>query len=94
MLFRALHRVGIPSDVFYVASLRSIGASVVAWAVRNEKSAANAERLGIFIGLWAPTFMLLGHGLQELETKQGMGLPKLESAVDDGRGRMEATVTR
>jgi hypothetical protein len=40
--------------------------------------------------------MLLGHGLQELETKQGMGLPELEgaarapeSAVDDARGRVE-----
>ena len=97
MLFRALHRVGIPSYVFYLASLGSIGASVIAWAVRNEKNVANAERLGIFIGLWAPTFMLLGHGLQELETKKGMGLPELEgaagateSAVDDTRGRMEA----
>lgn len=86
MIFRAMHRIGIPSDVFYAASLGSIGASIIAWAVRNEKNVANAERLGIFIGLWAPTFMLIGHGLQEIEVKQGMGLTGLESATREAEG--------
>ncbi len=67
MIFRFLHKAGVPSDAFYAASLGSIGASLLAWAIRNEKHVANAQRRGIFIGLWAPTFMLIGHGLHELE---------------------------
>jgi hypothetical protein len=81
MLFRALHRMGVPSDLFYMASLGSIGASVVAWSSRRGRNAANAERLGIFIGLWAPTFMLIGQGLQQLEVKHGLGSPTLEMAA-------------
>ena len=71
MIFRFLHKAGLPSDVFYMASLGSIGGSILAWSIRNEKDVANAERLGIFIGLWAPTFMLIGHGLHELEVNDG-----------------------
>jgi hypothetical protein len=99
MLFRVLHRVGVPSDLFYFASLASILASVVTWRVRSEKSSANAERLGIFVGLWAPTFMLIGHGIQELEVRHGLGSPGLEAAtrnVTDAAGevgrRAEAAV--
>jgi hypothetical protein len=71
MLFRMLDRIGAPSDLFYLASLGSIAASIVAWSVRNEKNAANAERLGIFIGLWAPTFMLIGHGIRQVAIERG-----------------------
>lgn len=71
MIFRFLHKAGLPSDVFYMGALGSIGASILAWSIRNEKNVANAERLGIFIGLWAPTFMLVGHGLHELEVNDG-----------------------
>ena len=94
MLFRTLQRIGVPSDVFYLASLGSIVASVIAWSVRNEKNTANAERLGIFVGLWAPTFMLIGHGIQEIEVHRGVESPALEAAtqsvgdaVDDVRAR-------
>lgn len=67
MITKWLHRLGIPSDAAYVAALASIAGSIVAWAWRNEKDAANAERLGIFIGLWAPTFMLIGNSLKSEE---------------------------
>jgi hypothetical protein len=99
MVFRALHRIGVPSDLFYLASLGSIAASVLAWRVRNERSSANAERLGIFVGLWAPTFMLIGHGIQEYEVQHGPASPALQTAartVDeaagDARRRAEAAV--
>lgn len=81
MLFRALHRMGVPSDIFYVASLASIGASVAAWSNRRGRNSANAERLGIFFGLWVPTLMLIGQGLQQLEVKHGLGSPALETAA-------------
>jgi hypothetical protein len=67
MIIKWLHRLGIPSDAAYVAALGSIAGSIVAWAWRNEDDASNAERLGIFIGLWAPTFMLIGNALKTEE---------------------------
>jgi len=67
MITRWLHRIGVPSDAAYLAALGSIGGSILAWAWRNEKNTPNAERLGIFIGLWAPTFMLIGNALKTEE---------------------------
>jgi hypothetical protein len=67
MITKWLHRFGIPSDAAYVAALASIAGSILAWAWRNEEDAPNAERLGIFIGLWAPTFMLIGNSLKSEE---------------------------
>ena len=97
MLFRTLHRLGVPSDIAYGAGVLSILGAIAAWAIRNEKNAANAERLGIFIGLWAPTFMIIGNGLQQQETERGMANAPLESATrsiedlaDTGRQRVEA----
>jgi hypothetical protein len=98
MLFRTLHRLGVPSDIAYGAGVLSILGAIAAWAIRNEKHAANAERLGIFIGLWAPTFMIIGSGLQQQETQHGMANRSLEGATrtveglaDSGRQRVEAT---
>ena len=85
MIFRALHRLGIPSDVAYGAALVSIAVSIGAWAIRNEKSAANAERLGIFIGLWAPTFMIIGNGLHVEEAQAAQA----SDATDALAGRLD-----
>ena len=41
----------------------SIVASIATWANargETEEETAHAERFGIFIGLWAPTFLILG----------------------------------
>jgi hypothetical protein len=89
MITKWLHRFGIPSDAAYVAAQASIAGSIVVWAWRNDKDAPNAERLGIFIGLWAPTFMLIGNSLkseevagrQHGEELTGIGR-RLEQAVD------------
>jgi hypothetical protein len=72
MFLKLLHRLHVPSDVAYGMALASIFGSIAVWARRNEKSPANAERLGIFIGLWAPTFMIIGNGLhvEEAQTSQ------------------------
>ena len=44
----------------------SIVASIATWAAARGDTAeatAHAERFGIFIGLWAPTFLILGDHL-------------------------------
>ena len=99
MIFRALHRIGIPSDLFYLASFASMAGSVIAWRVRSERHPSHAERLGIFIGLWAPAFMLMGQGIQQLESSRGLASRKLEGATqgveqaaDAARERIESSM--
>lgn len=59
------------SEFAYVAGLASIGASIASWATSRSQEKAGqdkAERWGIFVGLWAPTFMQIGNALK-LEEK-------------------------
>ena len=43
-------------------ALPSIAASIAIWAVkRTDEEASHAERFGIFVGLWAPTFFILSN---------------------------------
>ncbi len=68
MLVQKLHSLGINSDVLQVAGLASIGASILTWrAAKGSGDAAHAERFGIFVGLWAPTFFILADQMVALE---------------------------
>ena len=50
------------SDGCFLAGFASIAASIGIWAIkRTESEAAHAERFGIFVGLWAPTFFILSN---------------------------------
>jgi hypothetical protein len=66
-----LKKLGFNSTIMHSFGLASIGGAVSLWgrsAARSDKDArARAERLAIFIGLWPPTFFLLGKVLQDLE---------------------------
>ncbi len=42
-----------------VLGLMSIVASIAIWFFLRTGEEAHAERFGIFVGLWAPTFLLL-----------------------------------
>jgi hypothetical protein len=68
-----LHRVGLSSDLLHSLGFASILGAISLWgrsaAVSNENARARAERLAIFIGLWPPTFFLLGKVLQDIETE-------------------------
>lgn len=67
-MIRTLRSLGITSDMAYYASLGSIVLSLALWFL--PRSAGSTERRGmlaIFVGLWPPTLMLLGHSLQEHE---------------------------
>jgi len=66
-MIKILRSLGLNSDVAYLAALASIGASVAAWAAsRNMEDAPGekAYRWGIYVGLWAPTFMALGNAMK------------------------------
>lgn len=66
-MIKLLRGVGITSEFAYLAAVVSIGLSIAAWATSRSKEdapAAKAERWGIFVGLWAPTFMALGNALK------------------------------
>ena len=50
------------SDGCFLAGFASIAASIAIWAIkRTEADAPHAERFGIFVGLWAPTFFILSN---------------------------------
>lgn len=68
-----LRKVGITSSMMYTAGFASIGMSIVAWwTSRNIESRgiARADRWGIFVGQWAPTFFALGNAMQ-IEEEMG-----------------------
>lgn len=70
-MIKLLRTMGITSDVAYLAGIASIGASIAAWATSRSQEDApteKAERWGLFVGLWAPTFMALGNALKTDET--------------------------
>jgi hypothetical protein len=47
------------STVCFVAGFLSIAASILIWFFYKGGDPAHAERFGIFVGLWAPTFLIL-----------------------------------
>jgi hypothetical protein len=66
-MIKVLKGLGMRSEFLYGAALASIVASIGAWGTSRSKedaSAAKAERWGIFVGLWAPTFMGIGNALK------------------------------
>lgn len=50
---------GLFSKVLHICGYLSIFASIAIWFFFNSEDSAHAERFGIFVGLWAPTFFIL-----------------------------------
>ncbi|HEX2045544.1 MAG TPA: hypothetical protein VHF23_07960 [Gaiellaceae bacterium] len=67
-----LRKLGLNSTIMHSFGLASIGGALSLWgrsaAVGDRDAKARAERLAIFVGLWPPTFFLLGKVLQDLES--------------------------
>jgi hypothetical protein len=67
----ALHRIGLRGSLLHSLGIGSILAAISLWgrsaAISDRHRKARAERLAIFIGLWPPTFFLLGKVLQDIE---------------------------
>jgi hypothetical protein len=66
-----LRKLGLSSDVLHGLGLGSVLAAISLWgrsvAASDWRAKARAERLAIFVGLWPPTFFLLGKVIQDLE---------------------------
>ena len=62
-----LKSTGVSSSTAYVASAVSIVLSILIWLTRRDDDRANAERFGIFVGLWAPTLAIAGKVLEDRE---------------------------
>jgi hypothetical protein len=61
---RVVRNLGISSDIAYSLGLASVLVALVAWFLgRTDR----AHQRGIFIGLWAPTFMAMGKALEGYE---------------------------
>jgi hypothetical protein len=58
------------STICFFAGFLSIAASIAIWTLYKSADPAHAERFGIFIGLWAPTFFILSRLLHSR-----MGVP-------------------
>lgn len=58
------HRYRRLSAVCFIAAFISIAASIGIWFLYKSADPAHAERFGIFVGLWAPTFMILSSRLR------------------------------
>lgn len=77
MIIQKLHGMGIRSEHAYLAAFASIGMSVFAWygSLSGEPGphadVARADRWGIFVGEWAPTFFGLGLALSQFEQQDG-----------------------
>ncbi len=72
-MIKLLRRAGVSSSMLYTAGLASIGLSIASWFTsRNLESRgiARADRWGIFVGQWAPTFFALGNAMR-MEEEMG-----------------------
>ncbi len=67
----ALYKLGAGSNLLHGLGFASILGSISLWgrsaALSDENARARAERLSIFVGLWPPTFFLLGKVPQDIE---------------------------
>jgi hypothetical protein len=96
----ALRRLGIGSDALHGLGFGSIAAAISLWgrsaSVGDWREKARAERLAIFIGLWPPTFFLLGKIMQDLEASPAQQVLRArgveESQLDDALRHEAAAV--
>ena len=74
MVIKKLYELGLRSEHAYAAAFASIAASFAVWAVSLSQEKAGldrADRWGIFVGEWAPTFFGLGLALSHYEQDSG-----------------------
>ncbi len=87
----ALHRIGLKSSLLHSLGLGSILAAISLWgrsaAVSDKDRKARSERLAIFVGLWPPTFFLLGKVLQDIESTPEEQVRRARSAQEAAGAR-------
>jgi len=70
-MMKQLSRIGLNSATMYLASMISVALSVGTWVVRRNENRENAERLAIFVGLWAPTLMIMAKAIEDAAREEG-----------------------
>jgi hypothetical protein len=96
-----LRKLGINSDVLHSLGFGSMLAAISLWGrsatVEDWKAKARTERLAIFVGLWPPTFFLLGKVIQDLEASPAQQVLRArgvdESELDEALRHEAAAVT-
>ena len=66
VVVRLLDRVGFRGSHMQVLSMGSVGLCIFLWIrakTVDQDERGNAERRALFVGLWPPTFWLLGESL-------------------------------
>ncbi|GAA3137144.1 hypothetical protein GCM10010466_29990 [Planomonospora alba] len=98
-MIKMLHKMGVKSNMMYTAGIASIGLSFATWWASKNKEAAGldrADRWGIFVGEWAPTFFAMGVALRIEEThrdiSQGQEREMLDTTYSEGRMPSHARV--
>lgn len=69
-MLQRLHESGLKSEYVYMAGFASVGLAFTSWFLSKHLEKAGidrADRWGIFIGEWAPTFFAIGNGLRTYE---------------------------
>lgn len=93
-MINTLHKWGIKSNLMYTAGIGSVGLAFTAWAASNRLENAGlerADRWGIFIGEWAPTFFAMGLALRMEETRDEY---KKQAAEHRARTEEKAATSR
>jgi hypothetical protein len=86
-MIKMLRKTGVSSSMLYTAGLASIGLSIASWFTsRNleSKGIARADRWGIFVGQWAPTFFALGNAMR---MEEEMGETRPNEKVEEMKAR-------
>lgn len=68
-MLRKLKSLGYSANLSYALGFLSVIGSIVIWFTQggtDPETQAAGERFGIFVGLWAPTFMAIGNGIDNL----------------------------
>ncbi|MFD2768557.1 hypothetical protein [Micromonospora eburnea] len=69
-MLEQLHNSGLKAEHCYAAGMVSVGLAFTSWLLSKRFEHAGierADRWGIFIGEWAPTFFAMGNGLRTYE---------------------------
>ena len=73
MFTSILQRAGMRSDHLQVLSMGAVGLCIALWMrakTVDQDERGNAERRALFVGLWPPTFWLIGDSLERRERRR------------------------
>ncbi|HVL95573.1 MAG TPA: hypothetical protein VM266_06900 [Solirubrobacteraceae bacterium] len=73
MIVDLLHRAGLRPVLFEGASLTTIALCIALWIrakTVDQDERGNAERRALFVGLWPPTFWVIGQSLERRERRR------------------------